>query len=251
MVPTRAVKKECYCVKRAVMPPLVRHSAQAGKNYPGGRDYMAGLPSLTLQQACAALRAGKTIIYPTETFYGIGCNALDADAVGAVFGLKKRELSLPLPVSVADQEQLSRIVAYVPETAQRLMDLFWPGPLSIVFPAVPEVPDLLTANKGQLAVRCSPHPAAVQLCRETGMVLVASSANVSGEAPVADVRALAPEMLAGVTGVYDELPAPQGGAPSTVVDIVPRGGEEVVRIRRAGAISEDTLTKAGFLVESV
>lgn len=212
---------------------------------------MAGLPSLTLQQACTALRAGKAVIYPTETFYGIGCNALDADAVGAIFELKKRELSLPLPVIIADRDQLVRVVAYVPETAERLMELFWPGPLSIVFPALPEVPDLLTANKGQLAVRCSPHPAAVRLCRETGMVLVASSANVSGEAPVADVRALSPGMLAGVTGIYDEAPAPRGGAPSTVVDIVPRWGKEVVRIRRAGAVSEEALTNAGFLIESV
>ena len=174
------------------------------------------MPLLTLEEACAALHKGKVIIYPTETFYGLACNALNPDAVGRVYAVKSRPYGLPLPVVVGDTSQVAKVAAYVYPAAQKLMDLFWPGPLSIIFPAAPEVPDLLTAGTGRIAVRLSAHPGAVALCRESGLVLTASSANVSGQPPATMPNELDPQLKDGVAGLFNAPPYPEGGDPSTI-----------------------------------
>ncbi len=204
---------------------------------------------LTLDAACEALRAGKVIVFPTETFFGLGCDAMNPDAVGRVFSVKKRALTMPLPVVMAARSQLARVAARVPEAAAALMDRFWPGPLSIVLPAHDEVPDLLTANAGRIAVRLSPHPAVRELCAASEMVLVASSANVSGEASASRAEELSPGLLAGVAGLYVSGPAPEGRGPSTVVDVVQGRDGEVVRILREGVIPRAAMEEAGFAVE--
>ena len=207
------------------------------------------LQPLSLEAACEALRQGQLIIFPTETFYGIGCNAMDPDAVGAVFSSKKRALSLPLPVVVGGRGQLADLITHEPETASKLMDTFWPGPLSIVFPAKDEVPDLLTANAGRVAVRCSSHPAVVALCEASGLVLVASSANLSGTPPVNDPDELDPALVQSTAGVFIAGPKPSGDLPSTVVDTQETREGPVVRILRKGVISEEQIRAAGFVVE--
>lgn len=203
---------------------------------------------LSLEDACHALRHGKLVIFPTETFYGIGCNAMDPDAVGSIFSAKRRALSLPLPVVVYGREQLAEFVSVISETALGLMDAFWPGPLSLVLPALDEVPDLLTANVGRVAVRCSPHPAVIALCQTSGLVLVASSANISGNPPVNRAEDLDPELAACAAGIFVAGPPPVGDLPSTVVDIQETREGAVVRILRKGAISEEQLQEAGFKV---
>lgn len=206
-------------------------------------------PQLSLEQACAALADGEAIIYPTETFFAIGCNALNADAVGRIFSIKRRALHLPLPVIISDKQDLSLLSAYVPETAQKIMDTFWPGSVSVVLPAKPEVPELLTAGVGRIAVRFSPHPAPAALRERCGVVLTASSANLSGEEAVAGLEALNPELAHGVAGIFLHGPEPAGGLPSTVLDVVEGPHGSVVRILRAGAVTAATFVAAGFTVE--
>ena len=203
---------------------------------------------LTLATAAAALREGKVIVFPTETFYGLGCDAMNPDAVGKVFSVKKRALDMPLPVVIATLDDLDRLVPHLSEEAEKLVEAFWPGPLSLVLPALPEVPDLLTANARRIAVRFSPHPAVTRLREATGMVLVASSANISGRPPVSCSENLDPELLSGVAGIYDDGPAPAGEKPSTVVDVIKQRGGVVVRILREGAISAEDLERAGVSV---
>lgn len=197
--------------------------------------------TLDLDSASAALREGKIVVFPTETFYGLGCDALNPDAVGAVYAAKQRPYRLPLPVIIGEASQLRAIVADVPPVSEKLMRLFWPGPLSIIFPAAPEVPDLLTAGTGRIAVRFSSHPAAAELCRASGLVLSASSANCSGLPPVTAPEDLDPDLMKNTAGVYTAGPAPQGGKPSTIVDILSDGGEGTVRILREGAINAERL----------
>ena len=202
---------------------------------------------LTLEAAIAALRAGSAVVYPTETFYGIGCDALNPDAVGGIYAAKRRPYGLPLPVIVGDSRQVSLVATHVFPIAERLMELFWPGPLSIIFPATPEVPDLLTAGTGRIAVRFSPHPAAVALCRDSGLVLTSSSANISGSPPVVNPDELDPELAGGVAGLFDMPPRPAGGLPSSIVDVLPGGqGKGVLRLLREGAISAEMLQASGF-----
>ncbi len=202
---------------------------------------------LSLADAVAALRTGGILVYPTETFYGLGCDAMSPDAVGTVYAAKKRPYGLPLPVIIGERGQLNSIVSQVFPAAERLMDCFWPGPLSIIFPARKDVPDLLTAGTRRIAVRLSSHPGAASLCRESGLVLTSSSANISGTPPVTRVDALDPELAPLVSGVFEAQPAPAGGEPSTIVDIVPgKDGQGDIRILRQGVISLEVLNQAGF-----
>ena len=209
---------------------------------------ISGFPLLGLEAACDALLQGKILIFPTETFYGLGCDAMNPDAVGAIFSIKKRSLALPLPVVIGSREKLTSLVAHVPPLAEELMDAFWPGPLSIVMPANPEVPDLLTANAGRIAVRFSPHPAVLQLCRETDKVLVASSANLSGSPSVSRIKDIDPDLHTNCAGIYVFGPEPAGDLPSTVVDVVESRDNRYVRILRPGAISVRDMETAGFTV---
>ena len=204
---------------------------------------------LDMEAACEALRQGRVIIYPTETFYGIGCDALNPDAVGAVYAAKHRPYRLPLPVILDDVRHLGRIAAHVYPTAERLMETFWPGPLSLIFPATPEVPDLLTAGSGRIAARLSSHTGAAALCRRAAMILTASSANISGALPVTRVAELDPALEPAVAGIYDAPPSPAGGVPSTIVDVLPdNSGQGALRILREGAVSRAMLLEAGFAV---
>ena len=205
-------------------------------------------PILDLQSACDALRAGEVVAFPTETFYGLGCDALNPDAVGAVYVIKQRPYGLPLPVVIGDAADLGRVATGVSPLARNLTESFWPGPLSILFTASPEVPDLLTAGTGRIAVRFSPHPGAIALCRASKCVLTASSANVSGNAPAVSCEELDPVLGDRLAGVFVAPPAPGGGNPSTIVEILGSGSEEVVRVLREGAVSVDSIRSAGFTV---
>lgn len=204
---------------------------------------------MPLAEAAAALRRGGLLIFPTETFYGLGCDALNPDAVGAVYAAKRRPYKLPLPVIIGDKGQIDDIASHVYPRAQELMDRFWPGPLSIIFPARSEVPDLLTAGTRRIAVRLSSHPAAANLCRESGLVLTSSSANISGIAPVSRLKELDPALGNAVCGIYDEAPAPTGDEPSTIVDVIPGpDGQRVIRLLRQGAVTREMLEGEGFAV---
>ena len=205
----------------------------------------APLSILTLTEARDALLAGRLLLYPTETLYGLGCDALNPDAAAGVFYVKRRSLRLPLPVVVNSPEMLER-AAYTSPAARRLMDAFWPGPLTIVLPARKEVPDLLTGRMRRVAVRFSPHPAARELCRVLGGPIVASSANISGMPAVAKREELDPELIAGVAGLYASGSEPAGGLPSTVVDVHENRGGNSIRILRRGAVSQEDLRLAGF-----
>lgn len=209
------------------------------------------LPFLTFEVACDAIVQGKVVLFPTETFYGLGCDAMNPDAVGAVFSLKKRALSLPLPVVIGAREKLAAVVSHIPPLAETLMDTFWPGPLSIVMPAKPEVPDLVVAHAGRIAVRFSPHPATLHLCQATDKVLVASSANLSGSPPVSRPEDIDPALWGNSAGIYAAGPEPAGGLPSTVVDVVQEHKKSCIRVLRQGAISLQALKGAGFNVSDI
>jgi L-threonylcarbamoyladenylate synthase len=204
--------------------------------------------TLDLQSACEALKAGGIVAFPTETFYGLGCDALNPDAVGAVYAMKQRPYGLPLPVIIGESADLSRVAADVHPLARKLMDAYWPGPLSIIFEASKGVPDILTAGTGRIAVRCSPHPGSAALCRASRCVITASSANVSGNPPAAAPEELDPALGNRLAGVYVVPPPPGGGRPSTIVDILASGSKSAVRVLRDGAIRPERLRSAGFTV---
>lgn len=131
-------------------------------------------------RAAELIQTGKLVAFPTETVYGLGCDAMNAIAVAKVFEAKQRPQFDPLIVHIADRKQLDTLLSSLPRLAERLMDTFWPGPLTLVLPKQPTVPDLVTAGLPTVAVRMPNHPVAQALLHETGTPIAAPSANPFG-----------------------------------------------------------------------
>jgi L-threonylcarbamoyladenylate synthase len=134
-------------------------------------------------RAAEAIRKGGVVAFPTETYYGLAVDPLNGKALQKLFKIKDRPALKPVLLLIADRSQLERVTTSVPELAERLMDRFWPGPLTLVLPARPELSFLVTGNTGTVGVRLSPHPVAADLLKACGIPLTATSANRSGEAP--------------------------------------------------------------------
>lgn len=200
---------------------------------------------LSLPEAVELVSASEVVIYPTETFFGVGGLALNEKAVRRVYEVKRRSGAEPLPVIIGHEDQLSLLVERVPEEMAALLRTLWPGPLTMIFPAKGGVPAALTAGLDKIAVRLTSHPVARELCLHCGP-LTASSANLAGEPPVVDSVLLSSEFADACAGVLDLGPAPKGGQPSTLVEMLESG---VLRIVRPGAISAVALSQMGWVLE--
>ena len=147
----------------------------------------------------------------------------------------------PLPLILGDWEQLDMISKV--DELMPLLKRFWPGPLSVIFPARLRVPDILTGGTGRVAVRLSSHPVARP--PGVGEPITSSSANISGNPAVVSVKQLDEELIASVMGILDEPPVPAGGLPSTLVERMEDGR---LRLLRAGAVTSAQIVEAGFEV---
>ncbi len=179
-------------------------------------------------EAVAALRRGELVVFPTETLYGIGCDALDVAALDRLRAAKRRPAEKGIAVIVGDLAMLELVAREIPAAARRLIEGLWPGPLTVLLPARPGLPEPLVVE-GRVAVRLSGHPVARRLSQALGGPIAAPSANLSGEAPARDVAA-ARACFAQRVAVYLDL-GPIEGAPSTLVDPGPP-----LRILREGAM---------------
>lgn len=188
--------------------------------------------------ALAALRRGEVIVFPTETLYGLGADALNATAVEKVFQLKGRDLNNPFPVLVADLAMLDRLVAGVPPLAQRLMDQFWPGPLTIVLPARQDIPGPLVSRTGGIGVRISSQPIAARLATLLGHPLTATSANPSGKEP-ARTLTQARNYFSATLDVFVEGGTLTSQRGSTVIEVM---GDRIKMIRE-GEIGAASLAR--------
>jgi len=133
-----------------------------------------------IRLAANIIRTGGLVSFPTETVYGLGCDALNPIAAAKVFEAKQRPRFDPLIVHLADRSMLETVASSVSPTASRLIDAFWPGPLTLVLPKRPDVPDLVTAGLPTVAVRMPNHPVAQVLIREAQTPIAAPSANPFG-----------------------------------------------------------------------
>lgn len=191
-----------------------------------------------LSEAIEALRRGEVIVFPTETFYGLGADALNAAAVEQVVFLKGRDPERPIPILVADRKMLESVVADVPLIALRLMDCFWPGPLTLVLAAGKSLPEPLLNRKGGVGVRISSHPVAAHLVGALGRPLTATSANLSGKEPArTNEEALA--YFSGRLKIFLDGGRLKGTKGSTVVEIV----HNQWRVIREGEIPTPELAK--------
>ena len=134
-----------------------------------------------IKLAARVLKRGGLVAFPTETVYGLAANALDAESVKKVFEAKGRPADNPLIVHIAEKEQVYRLAKKVPEKAEKLMDKFWPGPLTIVLEKSRVVPKATTGGRNTVAVRMPDNRIALALIREAGVPLAAPSANSFGK----------------------------------------------------------------------
>jgi L-threonylcarbamoyladenylate synthase len=185
-----------------------------------------------LSAAVEALKRGHVIVFPTETLYGLGADALNEAAVEEVFRLKGRDPSNPFPVLVAGQETLHTLVAEIPATAQRLMDRYWPGPLTLVLPGQKNIPKPLCNPTGGVGVRISSQPIATLLVNRLGRPLTATSANPSGEEPARTIQE-AKKYFAGQIEVFVDGGILTSESGSTVVEVM----EDSIRVIREGKIN--------------
>jgi L-threonylcarbamoyladenylate synthase len=137
------------------------------------------MKSVSLKKAVSMLKAGEVVAFPTETVYGLGADAWNPDAIRKVFQLKGRPSDNPLIVHLANRNEANQFAASIPDEAKKLMEAYWPGPLTLIFPKRPEVLDIITGGMETVALRCPDHPIANELLLECGP-LVAPSANKSG-----------------------------------------------------------------------
>jgi L-threonylcarbamoyladenylate synthase len=170
-------------------------------------------------------------VYPTETFYGLGCLASAEAALERLRVAKLRPEGKPLPLVAADRAQVEALAALAGPAA-RLAERFWPGPLTLVLPAGPGVPEAITAGSGTVAIRVPGSAIARALAARAGGALVSTSANPSGGPPPARVDALDVALRARVDHVLDGGPTP-GGLPSTIVALE----DGAPRLLRAGALA--------------
>jgi L-threonylcarbamoyladenylate synthase len=190
----------------------------------------------TLERGAQILRAGGLVALPTETVYGLGANALDAAAVEEIFRAKQRPAWDPVIVHIAGLEMLKGLVEEVPEAARRLMEAFWPGPLTLLLRRTRAVPDAVTAGRALVGVRMPRHPVALEVMRRAGVPVAAPSANLFGRiSPTIAAHVL--EDLDGRIDAVLDAGATAHGVESTVLDCC----QSPMVIYRPGAVTVEQI----------
>ena len=190
----------------------------------------------TIERVAAIWRGGGTVAFPTETVYGLGAHAFDPKAVERIFSAKQRPAWDPVIVHVGQGLPLGRLVASISDTARALMEAFWPGPLTLLLPRGPEVPDIVTAGRPLVGVRVPAHPVARALIAAAGMPIAAPSANSFGRPSPTTAAHVLDDLDGRIDAVVDSGPT-RHGVESTVVD----ASQSPVIVYRPGAVTLEAL----------
>lgn len=201
-------------------------------------DLRSRMDQAVIDRAGEILRRGGLVAFPTETVYGLGADALDAQAAAKIYAAKGRPSDNPLIIHIADWEAIGRIVSEIPENAEKLARAFWPGPLTMILPKSDRVPLATTGGLSTVAVRMPDHEIARALIRAGGGYIAAPSANTSGRPSPTKASHVA-EDLDGVIDMIIDGGDVQIGLESTIVDLTE--GEPV--ILRPGYINQEMLEK--------
>lgn len=201
-----------------------------------------------VREACVLLRAGEIVALPTETVYGLAADALNASAVAKVFAAKDRPSFDPLIVHIASRGDLKSVAVVPPdiaETVNQLTAAFWPGPLTLILPKHPDLPDLVTSGLPTVAVRQSAHPVFRAVNKELGRPIAAPSANRFGRISPTSASAVVKE-LGGLIPLVVDAGACAEGLESTIISIEPRPNKKpIFRLHRPGPITKEQLQDFG------
>jgi L-threonylcarbamoyladenylate synthase len=190
-----------------------------------------------LQSTVHILKNGGIIAYPTETFYGLGTRIDMGDSLQRLYEIKHRPREKAMPLIIGHKGQLSSIAPDINSSAKKLMERFWPGPLTMLFPAQKHLSELITAGTDKVAVRIPGESFALHLAKYALFPFTATSANPSGKPPAQDAETVMRYFGDKIELIIDCGPAP-GGLPSTIVDVT----TEKTKILREGAIKKELLT---------
>ncbi len=202
-------------------------------------EILDGFDSLAIDKAVGLLQKGEIIAFPTETVYGLGADAFNPAAVARIFELKNRPRFDPLIVHIGAKDWLQRLVSHIPRKAELLIDLFWPGPLTIIFRKKEIIPDIVTAGLSTVAIRMPQHEVALDLIGRLQKPIAAPSANPFGymsTTRAGHVADLFPRTLALILDGGNST----FGIESTIVAVE----DEKVRIHRHGSVSAEELVSA-------
>ncbi len=189
-------------------------------------------------QALQVLEQGGLVAFPTDTVYGVGAHAFLPEAVERIYHVKGRSLRKAIPLLLDSVDRLGRVAEVIPESALVLAERFWPGPLTIVLPRSPDVPDVVTAGGPSVAVRVPDHDFALRLIGQAGGVLAATSANLSARPDPVTAEEVLGYLEGRIDLILDGGPC-SGGVPSTVVDLT----RPSPRVVREGAIASEELSQ--------
>ena len=190
------------------------------------------------QIAANFIKNGELVAIPTETVYGLGANGLDPQAVAKIFAAKGRPQDNPLILHIADPAQMELICRDIPESAWRLAEAFWPGPLTMVLPVKDIVPKCTTAGLPTVAVRCPDCAITREIIRQAGVPVAAPSANISGKPSTTTARHVYNDHNGRIPLIVDGGPC-RVGVESTIIDLT----ENPPRLLRPGGITPEQLTE--------
>jgi len=184
------------------------------------------------------LKDGGVVVYPTDTFYGLGVNCFSPSAISRAYSLKKRDPAKPLSVVISDREMLHSVASAIPSLFESLEEEFWPGALTLVLRASPQVPDVLLGSQKTIGVRLPDHTWLRELVRTAGFPITATSANIAGKAEISNpVKAI--QAFQGKVDCIVDGGLTRGGLSSTVVDMTAKKPS----ILREGAIPSSQLER--------
>lgn len=202
----------------------------------------------TVAEACAWLRKGNLLVYPTETFYALGCASNNSEAMAIIYQIKGRSFAKPLPILAGNEKILHKAVVFT-NNIKRLARIYWPGPLTILCKGIANLPPFLRNEQGKTAVRVSANREAATISNNLGLPLISTSANCSGERSVMDLKNFSREFLSRLDTVKGKVAiaawksANSLELPSTIIDVQSDGK---ILILRHGQISESDLCNKNF-----
>ena len=195
-------------------------------------------PWTSVSEAARLLKEGEVVAIPTETVYGLAGNAFEPKALAKIFAAKERPTFDPLIVHIADIAQLSDIAKDIPDSAYKLAEAYWPGPMTIILPKKDCIPDLCTSALPSVAVRFPSHPIAQAIIKESGLPLAAPSANLFKHVSPTTAEHVAAQLANRIAGIVDGGPC-SVGVESSIISLT---GEKPT-VLRPGAITPEMFAK--------
>ena len=192
-----------------------------------------------IEEGAKILAAGGLVAFPTETVYGLGADAFNADAVSGVYKAKGRPSDNPMIVHLHCVQQVDKVAREFPEVGKKLAEVFWPGPMTLILPSRPDVPDVVRGGLDTVGVRVPASITARKLIEESGTAIAAPSANLSGSPSPTCWEDVAEDMMGRIDAIVKGQPC-EGGIESTVIDV----SENQAVILRPGLITKEIIEDA-------